>query len=166
MKPWRHFHPVDLGAGLALLLATAGLVWSPKLAIGLATASGQLEPVHLIVDIKQVPVDDPEALVQSMREEGTTRLVVRNQPAGTLAVQDVQLRQRLVTLADGTTMVDPNLASFPSFEARLVLQGMGQETSTGFAIGRTNLKIGAPIELEGRLYRFKGAVSGLTTGET
>lgn len=166
MKPWRHLHPVDLGAGLALLLAAAGLVWSPKLATGLATASGQLKPIELIVDVKQVPVDDPEALMADMREEGTTRLVVRNQPAGALTVHDVLLRQRLVTLADGTTMVDPNLVSFPHFEARLVLRGMGQETATGFAVGSTNLKIGAPVELEGRLYRIKGAVSGLTTGNT
>ncbi len=164
MKLWLRLHPADLGALLALCLAAAGLLWSPKLVSGLAAASGQLESIEVIVDIKHVPVADPEALLASIKEEGETNLVVRNQPSGTLQVLDGRLRERLTVLGDGTTILDPNQKEFTTFDAQLFLQGQGQETKTGFALGDTNLKIGVPIEVEGRLYRLKGYVSGLAKG--
>ena len=164
MKRWLRLHPVDLGAVVALGLAAAGLLWSPKLVRGLAAASGQLEPIDVMVDIKHVPVADPEALLASIKEEGETRLVVRNQPSGTLQVLDGRLRQRLAVLADGSTIPDPEQEEFTTFDAQLLLRAQGQETATGFALGDTNLKIGVPIEVEGRLYRMKGVVSGLAKG--
>ena len=164
MKRWLRLHPVDVGAVVALTLATAGLLWSPKLVRGLAAASGQLETIDVIVDIKHVPVADPDALLASIKEEGETRLVVRNQPSGTLQVLDGRLRQRLAVLADGSTIPDPDQKEFTTFDAQLFLQARGRETGTGFALGDTNLKIGVPIEVEGRLYRMKGVVSGLAKG--
>ena len=164
MKFWLRLHPVDLGALVAMALAAAGLLWSPKLVTGLAAAGGYLEPIDVIVDIKHIPVADPDALLASIKEEGETRLVVRNQPSGTLQVLDGHLRHRLVALVDGTTIPDPNNQEFATFDAQLVLQGQGQETKTGFALGDTNLKIGVPIEVEGKLYRLRGVVSGLAKG--
>ena len=164
MKSGLRLHPVDLGAVVAMTLAAAGLLWSPKLVSGLAAAGGQLEPIAEIVDIKHVPVADPGGLLASIKEEGETRLVVRNQPSGTLQVLDGRLRQRLTVLADGSTIPDPNQKEFATFDAQLFLQGQGQETRTGFALGDTNLKIGVPIEVEGRLYRLKGVISGLARG--
>ena len=164
MKLGLRLHPVDLGALAALALAAAGLLWSPKLVRGLASVGGQLEPIDVIVDIKHIPVADPAALLASIKEEGETRLVVRNQPSGTLQVLDGRLRQRLTALADGSTIPDPNQREFATFDAQLFLQGRGQETKTGFALGDSNLKIGVPIEVEGRLYRLKGVVSGLAKG--
>ncbi|MCY4236222.1 MAG: DUF4330 domain-containing protein [Cyanobacteria bacterium MAG CAR2_bin_4] len=164
MKSGLRLHPVDLGAVVAMALAAAGLLWSPKLASGLAATGGQLEPIAVIVDIKHVPVADPAGLLASIKEEGETRLVVRNQPSGTLQVLDGRLRQRLTVLADGSTIPDPNQKEFATFDAQLFLQAQGQETGTGFALGDTNLKIGVPIEVEGRLYRLKGVVSGLAKG--
>lgn len=164
MKFRLRLHPVDLGAVVALALAAAGLLWSPKLVTGLAAAGGYLEPIDVILDIKHIPVADPDALLASIKEEGETRLVVRNQPSGTLQVLDGRLRRRLVALADGAIIPDPNTQEFPTFDAQLVLQGQGQETRTGFTLGNTNLKIGVPIEVEGRLYRLKGVVSGLAKG--
>ncbi|KKZ15080.1 MAG: hypothetical protein TH68_02365 [Candidatus Synechococcus spongiarum 142] len=164
MKFRPRLHPVDLGAVVALALATAGLLWSPKLVSGLAAAGGQLEPIDIIVDIKHIPVADPDALLASIKEEGVTRLVVRNQPSGTLQVLDGHLRQRLTVLADGSTIPDPNQKEFTTFDAQLSLQAQGQETKTGFALGDTNLKIGVPIQIEGKLYRLRGMVSGLAKG--
>ena len=165
MKLRLRLHPVDLGAILAMAMAAAGLLWSPKLVSGLASVGGQLEPIDVVVDIKHVPVADPAALLAAIKEEGETRLVVRNQPTGTLQVLDGRLRQRLTVLGDGSTIPDPNQKEFATFDAQLVLQGQGQETKTGFALGDTNLKIGVPIEVEGRLYRLKGFVSGLAKGD-
>ena len=166
MKFWLRLHPVDLGAIVAMIMAATGLLWSPKLVTGLASVGGQLEPIDVIVDIKHIPVADPEALLASIKEEGKTWLVVRNQPSGTLQVLDGRLRQRLTVLADGTTIPDPNQKEFSTFDVQLFLQGQGQETKTGFALGDTNIKIGVPIEVEGRLYRLKGVVSGLARGNS
>ena len=164
MKLRLRLHPVDLAAIVAMAMAAAGLLWSPKLVSGLAAVSGQLEPIDVIVDIKHIPVADPAALLASIKEEGETRLVVRNQPSGTLQVLDGRLRQRLAVLADGSTIPDPDQKEFTTFDAQLLLQARGRETKTGFALGDTNLKIGVPIEVEGRLYRLKGVVSGLAKG--
>jgi hypothetical protein len=62
------------------------------------------------------------------------------------------------------TAVDPNQATLGSLDARFVLQGQGRRSGGGVVFGNQNLKIGAPVEIEGLQYRVGGTVSGLQTG--
>jgi hypothetical protein len=64
------------------------------------------------------------------------------------------------------TAEDPNQALVGSLDARFVLQGQGRKTDGGVVFGNQNLKIGAPVELEGRNYRLNGSVSGLLLGQS
>ncbi|MEN9387255.1 MAG: hypothetical protein RLZZ255_231, partial [Cyanobacteriota bacterium] len=95
-------------------------------------------------------------------------IVIRNQPHGSVPVEQViPLQRRLVAvLPDGKVVSapDPNQNQFPSLDARFVLRGEGRKGADGVVFGNQNLKIGAPIELEGSDFRINGSVTGLKVG--
>lgn len=167
--PGRSWSLIDLGAGAAVLLAIGGVIWSPKLSGAVARATGALQPVTVMVDVRGVPAADPQALLDSARKEGKVSIVIRNQPHGTVAVREiVPMQRRLVAVQpDGrvVTATDPNEVVFGSLNARFVLEGQGRRTGGGVVFGNQNLKIGAPVELEGGQFRVGGVVSGLRLGK-
>ena len=164
----RRLSPLDLGAGAAVLLAAAGVIWSPKLSGAVARATGGLVPVTVMVDVRGVPVADPASVISAAREAGKVAIVIRNQPHGSVPVEQViPLQRRLAAvLPDGKVVSapDPNQNQFPSLDARFVLRGEGRKGADGVVFGNQNLKIGAPIELEGSDFRINGSVTGLKVG--
>jgi hypothetical protein len=164
----RRFSLVDAGAAAAVVLAAAGVIWSPKLSGAVARATGGLVPVTVMVDVRGVPVADPAGLISAAREAGKVAIVIRNQPHGSVPVQQViPLQRRLVAVQPDGTVVsapDPNQDQFPSLDARFVLRGEGRKGADGVVFGNQNLKIGAPIELEGSDFRINGSVTGLKVG--
>ena len=159
---------VDAGAAAAVLLAAAGVVWSPKLSGTVASATGGLVPVTVMVDVRGVPVANPASVVDAAREAGKVAIVIRNQPHGTVPVEQViPLQRRLsAVLPDGKVVsaVDPNQDQFPSLDVRFILKGEGRKGADGVVFGNQNLKIGAPVELEGSNFRVTGSVTGLQVG--
>jgi hypothetical protein len=159
---------VDAGAALAVLLAVGGVIWSPKLSGAVARATGAMQPVTVLVDIRGIPAADPQALIRSARQSGKVAIVIRNQPHGSVAVKDViPLTRRISTLTpDGKVVsaADPNQQVFSTLDARFVLQGEGRKGADGVVFGNQNLKIGAPVELEGSDFRITGSVTGLKLG--
>ena len=73
----QHPTPVDAVAGLIALTAVAGVVWSPKLTNAVARATGSIQPVQISVDVRNLPVADPEGFLQSIRDEGRLRALHR-----------------------------------------------------------------------------------------
>jgi hypothetical protein len=164
----RRLSALDLGAGAAVLLALAGVIWSPKLSGAVARATGKLQPVTVLVDVRGVPVANPADVIDAARRTGAVSLVIRNQPHGQVAVKQViPLQRRLsAVFADGRVVsaADPNQEQFATIDARFVLQGEGRKGAEGVVFGNQNLKIGAPIELEGSNFRVIGSVTGLRLG--
>ena len=164
----RRFSLVDAGAAAAVVLAAAGVIWSPKLSGAVARATGGLVPVTVMVDVRGLPVADPASVISAAREAGKVAIVIRNQPHGSVPVEQViPLQRRLVAvLPDGKVVSapDPNQNQFPSLDARFVLRGEGRKGADGVVFGNQNLKIGAPIELEGSDFRINGSVTGLKVG--
>ena len=164
----RRFSLVDAGAAAAVLLAAAGIVWSPKLSGTVARATGGLVPVTVMVDVRGVPVANPASVVNAARDAGKEAIVIRNQPHGSVPVEQViPLQRRLsAVLPDGRVVsaVDPNQDQFPSLDVRFVLKGEGRKGADGVVFGNQNLKIGAPVELEGSNFRVTGSVTGLQVG--
>ena len=164
----RSWSLVDIGAAVAVLLAAAVVIWSPKLSGAVAQATGGLTPVTVMVDVRGVPVADPGALIQAAKREGKVAIVIRNQPHGSVGVKQVlPLQRRLVAVQpNGTvvTAIDPNQATLGSLDARFVLEGQGRKSGGGVVFGNQNLKIGAPVEIEGKQFRVGGTVSGLQVG--
>lgn len=100
---------ITLLDGLAIaatLAALAGVVWSPKLSNAVARATGSVKPVEVSVDVRQLQVVDSEALLESIREEGAVSIVIRNQPAGRVALVSVEdiSRPHIQLLPDGTVL--------------------------------------------------------------
>ena len=119
----------------------------------------------VFVDVRNIPVADPAGLIAGAKEQGKVAIVIRNQPHGSVAVDDVipLQRQLAAVFADGkvVTAPDPNQKQLGNLDARFVLKGEGRKGAGGVVFGNQTLKIGAPIELEGREFRLNGSVSGL-----
>jgi hypothetical protein len=164
----RSWSLVDLGAAAAVGLALAGVIWSPKLSGAVASATGALVPVTVLVDVRGVAVADPAGLIQAAKQEGKVAIVIRNQPHGSVAVKQVlPLQRKLVAVQPNGSVVsavDPNQTTLGTLDARFVLQGQGRRSGGGVVFGNQNLKIGAPVEIEGEQYRVGGTVSGLQLG--
>ena len=159
---------VDAGAALAVLLAAGGVIWSPKLSGTLARATGAMQPVTVLVDVRGIPAADPQALIAEARQYGKVSIVIRNQPHGSVAVKDVAALPRRISILTPEGKVvsapDPNQQVFSTLDARFVLQGEGRKGADGVVFGNQNLKIGAPVELEGSNFRVTGSVTGLKLG--
>ena len=164
----RRFSLVDACAAGAVLLAAAWVIWSPKLSGAVARATGGLVPVTVMVDVRGVPVANPANVIDVARKAGKVAIVIRNQPHGSVQVQEVMpLQRRLAAvLPDGRVVSapDPNQDQFPTLDARFVLKGEGRKGADGVVFGNQSLKIGAPIELEGSDFRVTGSVTGLQVG--
>jgi len=164
-RPWT---VVDVGAGLAVLLALAGVLWSPKLTTAVAQVTGAAKSVEVSVDVRGTPVADPQALIDAALEEGRASIVIRNQPHGSVTLKQVlDTSPRLVAVQPDGSVVsapNPNNALRGSLDARFVLEGQGRVVDGGVVFGNQKLKIGSPVELEGPTYRIKGTVSGILAG--
>jgi len=164
-KPGRSFNLLDGAAAAAVVLAAAGVVWSPKLSGAVAKATGALRPVIVTVDVRGVPSADPAALLKGAEAEGKVAIVIRNQPHGSVKVRKiVPLERRLTILTPDGKLVstpDPNQKTFGTFDGRFVLEGEGRRSAGGVVFGNQSIKIGAPVELEGSNYRFNGTVTDL-----
>lgn len=164
----RSWSLVDVGAAAALVLAAAGVIWSPKLSNAVAKATGGLQPVTVLVDVRGVPVADPAALINAARQAGAVSIVIRNQPHGSVPLKQVlPLQRRLTAVQPNGSVVtapDPNQQVVPTLDARFVLSGQGRKAGGGVVLGNQTLKIGAPIELEGETFRVLGSVTGVRVG--
>ena len=147
----------------ATAAAIAGVVWSPKLTNAVARATGSVKPVEVSVDVRHLQVVDSEAFLEGIREEGAVSIVIRNQPAGRVALLSVEDISRPLTqlLPDGTVLEAEDTSPARGLHARFRLKADAETGPSGVVFGGTKLKVGSPVELEGRLYRVNGVVSGV-----
>ena len=162
----RSLSVIDTAAVVVALVAVGGVLWSPKLSNTVARATGAIKPVEVTVDVRNTPAADPDQLIADALQSGRTSLVIRNQPAGSaelIRVDDIR-RQLASVLPDGSVVTadDPNGTIQGMLDARFVLRGDATVTSSGVVMAGTKLKVGIPVELEGRLYRLNGMVSGVS----
>ena len=160
----RSLSPIDALAGVVALAALGGVIWSPKLSNAVAKATGAVKPVEVSVDVRHLVSADPETLFNAAREEAALNIVIRNQPAGRVALVSVDDITNPLTAVqpDGSVVVVDAPSSLLPRHARFVMEANAEIKSSGVVIGGTKLKVGVPVELEGRLYRLHGVVSGVT----
>ena len=160
----RSLSPIDALAGVVALAALGGVIWSPKLSNAVAKATGAVKPVQVSVDVRHLVSADPETLFNAAREEAALNIVIRNQPAGRVALVSVDDITNPLTAVqpDGSVVVADAPSSLLPRHARFVMEANAEIKPSGVVIGGTKLKVGVPVELEGRLYRLNGVVSGVT----
>ena len=164
LKWLRNLSPIDGAAAVIACLALVGAVWSPKLNQAIAKASGSMQSVGVSVDVRNLQLAQPEKLVQSIRDEGSVSIIIRNQPAGNVQLLDVvDITQPLMAMQPDGRIVEAQIANqTKGFDVRFSLKADAEADASGVVFGGTKLKIGVPVDLQGRLYDFRGVVSGIT----
>ena len=159
----RSLSPIDAVAGVVALAALAGVIWSPKLSSAVAKATGAVKPVQVSVDVHRLYSADPKQLLNSAREEAGLNIVIRNQPAGRVTLVSVDDLTNPLTAEqpDGSVVIADAPSTVLPRHARFVMEAQAELKPSGVVIGGTKLKVGVPVELEGRLYRLNGVVSGV-----
>ena len=160
----RNLSPIDGAAAVIACLALVGVVWSPKLNQSIAKASGSMQSVGVSVDVRNLQLAQPERLLQSIRDEGTVNIVIRNQPAGHVQLLDVvDITHPLMAVQPDGQIFELQIANqMQGFHVRFSLKADAEADASGVVFGGTKLKIGVPVDLQGRLYNFRGVVSGIT----
>ena len=160
----RNLSPIDGAAAAVACLALLGVVWSPKLNQAIAKASGAMQPVGVSVDVRQLQLAQPELLLQSIRDEGSVNIVIRNQPAGRVQLLDVVnvTRPLMAVQPDGRIVEAEVPNESQGLNLRFLLKADAEADASGVVFGGTKLKIGVPVDVQGRLYSFRGVVSGIT----
>jgi hypothetical protein len=123
-----------------------------------------MQPVGVSVDVRQLQLAQPERLLQSIRDEGSVNIVIRNQPAGRVQLLDVvNVTRPLMAVQPDGRIVEAEIANeSQGVNLRFLLKADAEADASGVVFGGTKLKIGVPVDVQGRLYSFRGVVSGIT----
>lgn len=152
---------LDIGAGLIILMAVAGLLFGNSA----AQVTNTIKPIEVDVIVRGLTVRDPQALVKSLAEQKKTNIIIRNQPYGEVNVLKVENLPRTVAVPqpDGSVkpFPDPRPELQYTVDMIITLGGNAQITDDGPVLGNSKIKVGTPMELEGLTYRFSSPVVGV-----
>lgn len=156
------FSILDIGAALVILLVVVGIFIFPGSSGSVAQVGVPTKPVEVDLVVRGLNVRDPVTLFnEGLKEGGKTKVIIRNQPYGEIGIKSVKQLPRtvLVPQPDGTVkaLPDPRAEQF-STDMLLTLGGQAQITKDGPVLGNKPVKIGVPIELEGKNYDFNATV--------
>ncbi len=154
---------LDLGAALVILLVVIGIFFFPGTSGSVAQIGGvTTKPVEVDVIVRGLSVGDPNALVKEFQDQGKTNIIIRNQPYGQVDIKSVELLTRTLAVPqpDGSVKALPDPRQEESFSSNLLmtLGGNARITDDGPVLGNSKLKIGTPVELEGKTYNFNASV--------
>ncbi|NJL01404.1 MAG: DUF4330 domain-containing protein [Spirulinaceae cyanobacterium SM2_1_0] len=153
---------LDLGAALVIALAIIGIFFFPGTTGSIAQVNQENQVIEFDAIVRGLSVRDPDALLREFEAAGTTNIVIRNQPAGSVEIRAVTplARQIIVPQPDGSVAVLPDPRTYAdvlSTDMILTLAGQAQMTPDGAVLSGNKIKIGTPLELEGSDYRFNAS---------
>lgn len=150
--------------GIADLIIIAGVL--AALCVGLftvkhfrQTADKQIEatsPIIFQVFLRGVTVTGEEFPIKA---DDKTFITIRNVPYTELCVTEVssQPRKVLSTAVKSMEVQDP--AQPALFDAVVTIKDTAKITKDGAVVGGNKIKMGLPVTLEGKKYRFNGTIS-------
>ena len=160
---------LDIGAGLIILMVAVAVFFYPGTSGSVAQVGAVTQDVEVDVMVRGLTVINPEQFLADLKAEGTTNIIIRNQPYGQVAVKDVQPLPRSTAVAqpDGSVESFPDPRPELGFTADMLitLAGPAQITDDGPIFGNSKVKIGTPIELEGKSYTFKTSTVAVRVSE-
>jgi hypothetical protein len=153
---------LDFGALLVILLVIFGIFLFPGGSGSVAQVGSKTVPIEVDLVVRGLNVRDPEQLfARGFEKGGKTKVIIRNQPYGTIDIKSVKVLPRTVIVPqpDGSLKELPDIKSNNfSTDMLLTLQGKAQITPEGPVLGNSKVKIGMPIELDGFNYNFNSTV--------
>ncbi|ESA37543.1 hypothetical protein N836_36595 [Leptolyngbya sp. Heron Island J] len=152
---------LDIGAGLIILMVAVGIFFYPGASGSVAQVGATTRDIEVDVMTRGLTVLNPEQFLADVEAEGSTYIIIRNQRYGQVAVKAVQSlpRSTAVSQPDGSVRSFPDPRPELGFTADMLitLTGPAQITPDGPVFGNSRVKIGTPIELEGKTYIFKAS---------
>ena len=151
---------LDLGLAIIFAIVLIGISVVPgQSGQSLVQAQMSTKPIEVDVLVMGLNASQPTAI---LKEGDTTSVIIRNQPYGQVQLTKVQTLPKTVTASqpDGTVKAfpDPRPESQFSNNFILTLEGKGQLSKDGPVLGNIPVKVGIPIELEGKLYSFRASI--------
>lgn len=160
---------LDLGAASVVLLVVIGIFFFPGTPLTKTiVAQTKLKPIEVRVLVRGLSVDDFDGLLEDFKTDKKSNIVIRNQPAGKVEIVAVSPLPRTtpVPQPDGTVkaLPDPRPEVSMIQDMTLTLRGKAEITNNGVVLDNTKkVKIGTPIQLEGKMYDFNGTVISVDT---
>lgn len=151
---------LDISLAVLVLLVVVGSFVIPG-------KSGQ-SAVQAQVSSKTVEIDaivigfNARKPTEILKEGEKTSIIIRNQPYGAIQIKKIQQLPKTVTASqpNGTVKAfpDPRPESQFSNNMILTLEGRGDITEEGTVLGNIPVKVGIPIDLDGKLYNFRASI--------
>ena len=152
---------LDIGAGLIILMVAVAIFIYPGSGSVAQVGGAATRDIEVDVMTRGLTVLNPEQFLADLEAEGSTDIIIRNQPYGQVTVKKVQAlpRSTAVSQPDGSVVSFPDPRPELGFTADMLitLTGPAQITDNGPVFGNSKVKIGTPIELEGKTYTFKAS---------
>lgn len=156
---------LDIGAALIILLVVIGIFFFPGTSGSVAQLGTTNKSIEVDTIVRGLTVRDPQAFMNEIGKLGTTNVIIRNQPHGQVDVKEVLPLPRTVAVPqpDGSVkpLPDPRPELNYTADMLITLSGEAQITDDGAVISNNKVKIGTPLELEGKTYRFNASVVGV-----
>jgi hypothetical protein len=153
---------LDMAAVLIIVLVIIGIFLAPGQGGSVAQVGTITKPVEIDVWARGLSVKNSKVLMDDLLAEGTTNIIIRNQPYGQVKVLAVNITPRTIAVPqpNGTlaALPDPRPESNYNVDFMMTLGGQAQITKDGPVLGNNKMKIGVPIELEGKTYDFNASV--------
>lgn len=151
---------LDLGAALAILMVIFGIFIYPGATGSVAQSGINTKEVEVDVIARGLTVLNPEDFLASLGESESTEIIVRNQPyGGPIEVKNVVPLPRSVAVPqpDGSvkSFPDPRPELGYTADMLITLGGRAQIGPDNEAILGVPVKIGTPVEIEGKDYSFR-----------
>jgi hypothetical protein len=158
---------LDIAAVLIMVIVAIGIFLIPGQGGSVAQVGVTTQPVEIDVWARGLSVKDPDALIKNLLAEGKANIIIRNQPYGEVKVLAVSATPRSVAVPqpDGSlkSLPDPRPELEYTADLLLTIGGDAQVTDTGIVLGNSKMKIGTPVELEGKTYNFNASVIEVRT---
>lgn len=151
---------LDLGLACIVMVVLIGSLLMPGRS-GQSVVQAQLntKPVEIDAIVIGLNASKPAEI---LKEGDTTSIIIRNQPYGEIRLKKIQPLPKTVTASqpDGTVKAFPDPRPESRFSNNLVLtlEGKGQLTPEGPVLGNIPVKVGVPIDLDGKLYSFRASI--------
>lgn len=153
---------LDLGAIAVIVLVLIGIfiVPGPKGSIAqVGSASGDTIELNLLV--RGLSVKNSQEFLSAL-ENTSVKIIVRNEPAGSLNIESVEELPNYVIAPqpDGSvkSLPDPRPIVALSTDMIIYMNGKGTMTDDGAVLANQKIKIGSVLELDGTNYNFRGSV--------
>ncbi|MDY6785679.1 MAG: DUF4330 domain-containing protein [Cyanobacteriota bacterium] len=161
---------LDLGAALIILAVIFGIFIFPGSSGSVAQLGTQTKPIEMDLVVRGLSVLDPDTFLNELNETKETRIIIRNEPRGEIAIKKIEPLKRLVIVPqpDGSVKALPDPRppeeSF-STDFVMTLADEAEITDGEAVIAGEKVKIGTVLELDGQTYNFRGSIMDVRIGD-